>query len=91
MTKKKIISGIAALAIVGAIAFNVNISSKSNNFSNVLLTNVEALAQNDVGDPNGSGCNWGRVSGSGIGAWLKNCMGCGMDTFDDVYGWEYGC
>lgn len=46
--KLKILSGIAALLLV--IAFNVNISSNNNNLSDMLLSNVEALALSDVGD-----------------------------------------
>ena len=47
MRKKTILGGIAALALAGAIAFNVNINSKSNNRSDLLFADVEALAGND--------------------------------------------
>ena len=46
--KKKIIGGIAALALVGAIAFNVNINAKKSGLSDVLLANIEALATPEV-------------------------------------------
>jgi len=49
--KKKIFGGIAVLAIVAAAAWNVNLGSKTNGMSNVMLANVEALA----GENNGSG------------------------------------
>ena len=63
---KKIIGGIAAIAIVAAIALNVNISSKSNKFSDILLANVEALAQSDVGGCIGSNF---QVIPMGNGEW----------------------
>ena len=51
--KKKIIGGIAALLLVTAMVLNVNFNSKSNNMSDMLLANVEALAQTDA-NPDGS-------------------------------------
>jgi len=41
---KKIIEIIAILAIVVAVAWNVNLGSKTNGMSDVKLANVEALA-----------------------------------------------
>jgi hypothetical protein len=43
--KKKIIGGIAVLAIAAAAAWNVNLSSNGNDLSDVSLANVEALAE----------------------------------------------
>jgi hypothetical protein len=42
--KKKIIGGIALLAIAAVAAWNVSLSSQSNELSAVSLANVEALA-----------------------------------------------
>lgn len=42
---KKILFGIAALAIATVSVVNVNFNSQSNNLSDVSLANVEALAQ----------------------------------------------
>jgi len=43
--KKKIFGGITVLVIAIVAAWNVNFSSKTNWMSNVMLSNVEALAQ----------------------------------------------
>jgi hypothetical protein len=43
--KKKILGGIAILAIAAVAVFNVNFNSQSNDLSDVSLANVEALAQ----------------------------------------------
>jgi hypothetical protein len=46
--KKKILGGIAVLAIAVVAAWNVNLSSQSNDLSDISLANVEALAiEND--------------------------------------------
>jgi hypothetical protein len=49
--KKKIFGGITVLAIAAVAAFNVNFSAQSNGLSDVSLTNVEALA-NENNCPN---------------------------------------
>jgi len=43
--KKKIFGVIAVLAIAVVAAWNVNIKSRTNGMSNVIMANVEALAQ----------------------------------------------
>jgi hypothetical protein len=43
--KKKILGGIALLAIAAVAAWNVDLNSQSNELSAVSLANVEALAQ----------------------------------------------
>jgi hypothetical protein len=43
--KKKILGGIAILAIAAVAAFNVGFNSQSDGLSDVYLANVEALAQ----------------------------------------------
>jgi len=58
--KKKIFGGIAVLAIIVVVAWNVNLGSKTNIISNVTLANVEALATSEgIATPcysNGDGC-----------------------------------
>jgi len=43
--KKKILGGIAVIAIAAMTTWNVNFSAKTNGLSNVMLSNVEALAE----------------------------------------------
>jgi hypothetical protein len=45
--KKKILGGIAVLAIAAVAVMNVNLSSKSNDLSDVSLANIEALASGE--------------------------------------------
>lgn len=48
--KKKILSGIFALALLGTAGYGVNQNMESDvNLSDLALTNVEALAQNEDG------------------------------------------
>ena len=47
--KKKILGGIAVLAIATIAAFNVSLSSQAS-LSDISLANVEALAGNESGD-----------------------------------------
>ena len=50
--KKKMLSGIFAIALLGATGYGVNQSMKSEaNFSDLALSNVEALANGEVGFP----------------------------------------
>jgi len=52
--KKKIFGGVAILVIAAIAVFNVNLSKQSNGLSNVMLANVEALAEESTGgDQNG--------------------------------------
>ena len=62
--KRKFIGGFAVLAIAAMAAWNVNYGSQTKGMSDVMLANVEALAQ-EIGIetgcptgclPNGSGC-----------------------------------
>ena len=50
--KKKIFGGIAVLAIAAIAAWNVNVNSRTNGMSNVMLANVEALAEEYTWYPN---------------------------------------
>jgi hypothetical protein len=76
--KKIIICGIATIAMVLVIAFNVNFSAKNSETSELVLSNIEALAQvqqpgNDTGT--GAPCPGGcaQYSGSGGSAWSCSC------------------
>ena len=76
-----------ALAIAGFATWNVSIGSKNNEMiSNVMLANVEALANDEYGW--GDNCNYGTLSDNDVGAWLKNCQNswCGWDTFTSISG-----
>lgn len=64
MNKKKIFGSIAVLAIAALTAFNVNINTRENGFSDVSLENMEALA----GEIN-SDCPNGCLNQSGNGCW----------------------
>ncbi len=49
--KKKILSGVFALALLATAGFGVHKSLKSNaNLSDLALANVEALTQSEIGD-----------------------------------------
>ncbi len=66
--KKKILVGIAVLAIAAIAAFNVNLNTKSE-VSLLTLANIEALAQDESG---GSPCRT-LSSGSTVVGWLSGC------------------
>jgi hypothetical protein len=55
---RRILGGIALLAIAAVAAWNVNLSTKSNNLSSISLANVEALADDEDGGDSG----WKKVS-----------------------------
>jgi hypothetical protein len=48
--KKKLLCGIAAVAISATIAFNMSLNANSNNLSDLSLANVEALASDELLD-----------------------------------------
>jgi hypothetical protein len=58
--KKKILGGIALLAIAVMAAWNVNLNSQSNELSTLSLKNLEVLAQEVTTD---TGCPTGCVGG----------------------------
>ena len=58
---KKLFYGVAVLIIAVVAAININLNSKNYKFSDVFLTNVEALASEDNDHcpgcaPSGNGC-----------------------------------
>lgn len=57
--KKYIFGGIVILAIAATTTFNVNLTSKTNGISNVMLANVEALADESSGE--GKDC-WDTIT-----------------------------
>jgi hypothetical protein len=78
---KRIISGIATLAIIAVAAWNVNINTqKSNNLADILLANQEQLAMAEDLPEVTITCN---SSCSGIGqCWTR----VGTDTIYDYWG-----
>ena len=65
MKKKVIYGSFVVLAIVAAIAYNVNIGLKSDGLlSDIALANVEALAQNEGGFGETLDC-WATISSTG--------------------------
>lgn len=48
--RKKLLGGIAMLAIAAIMALNINFSVKNNNLSDISLANVEALATTELED-----------------------------------------
>jgi len=75
--KKMILSGIAALFIAIAVAFNVSMNmSERNQLSDFGLANAEALANGEDGIPTipcvetGPGCTYDCKDGNGT---LKSC------------------
>ena len=53
--KRKILCGIVALAVAGVATWNVNYNSQKNEMSDIMLANIEALAESEF-DPIAS-CN----------------------------------
>jgi hypothetical protein len=72
--RKKIIVGIAAVAIVAAIALNINVAKSSNNLSDVFLANVEALANTDVVNGMVQNATYGWIYSSIHGGWTQCCV-----------------
>jgi len=74
--KKKILGGLAVLAIAAIAAWNVNFSSKTEGMmSDVMLANIQALAQSEGG---GSGdCKWKQVYCVGGSNIIEACITVG--------------
>lgn len=76
--KKKILSGVIALALLVATGHGMQNSMKSNvDLSHLALANVEALAQGE----SGGNCQW-RTGWSSLTGWIAIC---------DTYGVGYVC
>ena len=75
---------IGAVAIAGAVAFNINAGLKSGTLSDIALANIEALARNEGGDDDPEYWDpYGLVDSS--------CCGSGCYSINDRYfGWV-GC
>jgi hypothetical protein len=77
---KKIIYGIAVLAVVGVVAFNVNLETKkSGEVSLMALANIEALADGENGNAGwfwcpgvGFACMWNIPTNPQWSAWAQN-------------------
>jgi len=76
--KKKIFGGIAVLVIAVVAAWNVNVSSRTNGMSNVMLANVEALGGECIaGGTGSSGCSIeGGLDILGNGGSIKCSVDC---------------
>ena len=59
--RNKILGCLAVLAVAAVAAWNVNVSSQTKGMSDVMLANVEALAQENGGDADCSD-GWARVT-----------------------------
>ena len=96
--KKKILGGIAVLAIAVVIAWNMNLSSRTNGMSDVMLSNVEALAA-DEGSNGKAGSiiltDAGRevVDNMSCRKSIVSCLGSGTYTCSPGYFYDdcYGC
>lgn len=54
--KRKLLCGLAVLAIAVAAAWNVNLNSQTKGMSDVMLANVEALADSEEPGEGGKNC-----------------------------------
>ena len=82
--KKKILGGIAILAIAAVAALNVSFSAKSNGLSDVSLTNIEALAEIESGntkDCPGGSCSFSDAFGNVCTACCPEGKNPRCDTF----------
>jgi hypothetical protein len=74
--KKKILGGIALLAIAAVAVWNVNLNSQSNKLSGAMLANVEALAEEN----GGSDCKWKSIKCSKGNSNYEGCLTNGDGT-----------
>ena len=74
--KKKLLFGVAVLAITVVVAWNVSFSSQQRTMSDLSLANVEALA---LGEGGNGCCKWRTQEGCGGGWALCDCAGYGYD------------
>ena len=71
--KKKILSGVFALAIAATAAFNFNMNTENHDLSMLNLANVEALAQ---GESAGEYYIYHREDGTGYNCWKGGSETC---------------
>lgn len=76
--KRKLLSGVFALALLVASGYGVNKSMNSNaNLSNLALANIEALAQNENPGPITISCNYADIAGDvWSGTFMWRCQDC---------------
>jgi len=78
--KRKIFGFFAVIAIAAMAAWNVNFGSKTSGMSDVMLANVEALADNEYHPSKGWSC-WQNIQFDGDYSlymyvyWCGNCWG----------------
>lgn len=87
--KKKIVGGIAVLAIAAVAAFNVSLNSQEENLSNINIASVEALANGESGGTPSCTCSKtcpdGKTTASCTGYNYCNCSsGFNSVTCDGV-------
>ena len=84
----------AFVAILVAVAgYGVYASPKSDTVSDLMLANVEALADGTEIGPTPPGTSYSCVYGvsyGGIGI-VRNCVGCGWDYFVSSYSGSSSC
>lgn len=83
--KKKVLSGLFALALLVATGYGVNESMKSNtDLSDLVLANIEALAENEDGEGGNTDC---KTIQSSSGR-LEICYGMGKSEWVTDYSFE---
>ena len=82
--KKIIIGGIATIAIIAAMALNVNFSAKNDNSSDIFLSNLEALARGEGGAPCPNGC--AQISSGASMVWSCECSYTAFGASCDRWG-----
>jgi hypothetical protein len=78
---KKILYGIAVLAIAAVAAWNVNLNSQSSDLSDISLANVEALADGECTAKAGDPCYKGSYNSA-----LPLAVSCGTPCTMDHKG-----
>lgn len=85
--KKKLLSGIFALALLVATGYGVNQTMKSDSrLSDLALSNVEALAQNEnPGGPITISCRYADIASDvWSGTFLWRCQGCSYSICNNI-------
>jgi hypothetical protein len=89
--KKVILGGVAAIVVAVLATVNVNLNSQNDNLSDLVLANVEALAQNEGGGGTSVGVCYMRAGHTGIYGSRRFCNSqtnattiypCGTESMD---------
>jgi hypothetical protein len=82
---KKFFYGIAVLGVAALAAWNVNVNSQKVELSDVMLANVEALAQDENGGTNVvCKCSRMQTQNCAVNNWGAQCA-----SGNNVHCWEY--